>query len=123
MDSQAFAKTYLNLLADGNATDLANLFSTKGIVVSPVYGLVPASEFYHILFADTKTSILALDGIFHEEVSNRLIVLFDYDWTLKNGKNVGFKVADVFEFDSQGKVEKLTIIYDTVVSRALVQEL
>lgn len=123
MDSKAFAKTYLKLLADGNGTELTHLFSTNGMVVSPVYGLVPANEFYHTLFADTKTSIVTLDGVFHEENSSRLIVLFDYDWTLKNGKNIGFKVADVFDFDSQGKVEKLTIIYDTIVSRALVQEL
>lgn len=123
MDSQAFAATYLTLLRDGNAIALANLFSKDGVVVSPVYGIVPANAFYKTLFADTQSSELTLDGVFHEAASNRLIVLFDYDWTLTNGKSVFFKVADVFEFDAQGKVEKLTIIYDTSVSRTLVQEL
>ncbi len=123
MDIQAFAQTYLNLLRDGKATELAQLFSKDGMVASPVYGLVPANEFYNILFADTKTSKLTLDGVFREKASDRLIVLFDYDWTLKNGKNVLFKVSDVFEFDDEEKVSKLTIIYDTVISRALVQDL
>ena len=123
MDIHAFAHTYLNLLRDGNALELTRLFSKDGTVASPVYGLVPANDFYNILFADTKTSKLTLDGVFHEEASNRVIVLFDYDWTLKNGKKVLFKVSDVFEFNSQEKVTKLTIIYDAVVSRALVQDL
>jgi len=38
-------------------------------------------------------------------------------------EKVSFKVADVFEFDALEKVKKLTIIYDTDVSRALGQGL
>ncbi len=123
MDFHQFAKDYLHFLETADHKKLAQLFSENGRVTSPIYGNMPAKDFYQGLMQDTNTSKLKLDGVFAEDNGSRLIVLFDYDWTLKNGKNVLFKVSDVFEFDNQGKVEKLTIIYDTVLSRALVKEL
>lgn len=123
MDYHQFAKDYLHLLESDNHNSLIQLFTKNGVVSSPIYGTLPAGEFYKGLMGDTNASKLRLDGVFAEENSNRIIVLFDYDWTLKNGTNVVFKVSDVFEFDDQGKVEKLTIIYDTVLSRVLVKEL
>ncbi len=123
MDYHQFAKDYLHLLESDNHNSLIQLFTKNGVVSSPIYGTLPAGEFYKGLMEDTNASKLRLDGVFAEENSNRIIVLFDYDWTIKNGTNVVFKVSDVFEFDDQGKVEKLTIIYDTVLSRVLVKEL
>lgn len=123
MDPQLFAKNYLDLLEVGDHQKLAQLFSVNGTVSSPIYGTLPALTFYQGLMQDTRSSKLVLDGVFHEEGTQRLIVLFDYHWTLKNGKEVIFKVSDLFEFNTLEKVDKLTIIYDTVVSRSLVNGL
>jgi|GEM_PF-4555051 len=67
MENRTFANTYLSLLKDGDATKLAQLFSKEGMVSSPIYGLVPATDFFKKLFEDTNASKLTLDGIFQEK--------------------------------------------------------
>ncbi|NER15525.1 nuclear transport factor 2 family protein [Leptobacterium flavescens] len=123
MKYNEIAEKYLTYLEEGNVDGVISLFSENGIVESPLYGLRPASEFYRDLNNDTTNSSLKLDGVFTEEGSRRISLLFDYEWTLKNNKKVRFKVVDIICFNDLNKIEKLTIIYDTVVSRKLLEEL
>jgi len=55
--------------------------------------------------------------------SNNIALYFTYKWTLKSNKIVEFDVVDIIELDSDNKIIKLKIIYDTVVARKLVKEL
>ncbi|MEH6535887.1 MAG: nuclear transport factor 2 family protein, partial [Psychroserpens sp.] len=61
--------------------------------------------------------------IFEQDDSNDLALYFTYKWTLKNNQKVEFDVVDIIEFDSKNKIKKLKIIYDTVISRKLVDKL
>lgn len=114
---------YLELLEKGAIEQLLFLFSDDAMVDSPIYGCMPAKQFYHELTNDTANSKLKLLGVFEEDDSNQIALYFNYQWTLKNNEIVNFDVVDIIEFDDQNKISKLKIIYDTVVARALVKQL
>ena len=114
---------YIDFLEKGDIEKIINLFNQKGTVDSPLYGIKKANEFYHELSSDTTNSQLQLLGIFEENDSNIIALYFTYKWTLKNNKKVEFNVVDIIEFDEHNKIEKLKIIYDTVIARKLVEQL
>ncbi|MFT7900530.1 nuclear transport factor 2 family protein [Tenacibaculum ascidiaceicola] len=123
MNKGQIAKKYLEHLEKGNIEKVINLFSNNGIVESPIYGIKKANEFYRELNNDTSNSELILKGIFEQNESNNLALYFTYKWTLKNNEKVEFDVVDIIELDSENKITKLKIIYDTVISRKLVNDL
>lgn len=123
MNKSEIAKKYLEHLENGNIEKVINLFSNNGIVESPIYGIKKADEFYRELNNDTSNSELFLKGIFEQNDSNNLALYFTYKWTLKNNEKVEFDVVDIIELDSENKITKLKIIYDTVISRKLVNKL
>ncbi|CAM1369068.1 conserved hypothetical protein [Tenacibaculum litoreum] len=123
MNKSQIAKKYLEHLEKGNIEKVINLFSNNGIVESPIYGIKKADEFYRELNNDTSNSELILKGIFEQNESNNLALYFTYKWTLKNNEKVEFDVVDIIELDSENKITKLKIIYDTVISRKLVNDL
>ncbi len=114
---------YLDYLEKGDIEQIIKLFNKKGVVKSPIYGIMKAAEFYGQLNSDTTNSELLLKGIFEENNSNKLALYFNYKWTLKNNKKVEFDVVDILEFDSSNMISELKIIYDTAISRELVKKL
>jgi len=123
MTKKETATRYLEFLENGEIEKIIALFSPNGMVESPVYGSMKATLFYPKLNNDTKSSKLKLQGIFEDNETSNLALYFNYTWVLKNAKRVAFDVVDILEFDSQHKISKLTIIYDTVQSRVLVKQL
>ena len=123
MNKSEIAKKYLKHLENGNIEKVIDLFSSNGIVESPIYGIKKADVFYRELNNDTSNSELFLKGIFEQNDSNNLALYFTYKWTLKNNEKVEFDVVDIIELDSENKITKLKIIYDTVISRKLVNDL
>ncbi|CAM1369345.1 conserved hypothetical protein [Tenacibaculum litopenaei] len=124
MSSQAkVAEDYLHYLENGEVSKVIGLFSAEGMVQSPLYGLMPAKEFYTALAADTTASKLTAKGIFEKTEGKELALYFTYQWTLKSGEEVSFDVVDILEFDTRGAIKKLTIIYDTVQARVLKEAL
>lgn len=123
MSIKDIANTYLEYLEQGEVEKVIDLFDKNGIVDSPIYGIKKASDFYRELNNDTSNSELTLKGIFEQKDSNDLALYFTYKWTLKNNEKVTFDVVDIIEFNSNHKIQKLKIIYDTVISRKLVDSL
>lgn len=123
MSTKDIANTYLEYLEQGEVEKVIDLFDENGIVDSPIYGIKTASEFYRELNNDTSNSELTLKGIFEQKDSYNLALYFTYNWTLKNNEKVVFDVVDIIEFNSNHKIQKLKIIYDTVISRKLVNGL
>ncbi|SHI55666.1 nuclear transport factor 2 family protein [Algibacter luteus] len=123
MNKKEIAKDYITHLENGNIAQVIALFNQNGIVDSPLYGIKKADEFYLELNSDTSNSELSLLGVFEENNSNKLALYFTYKWTLKNNQRVEFDVVDIIEFDSQNKISKLKIIYDTVIARKFVEQL
>ncbi|GAA4278863.1 nuclear transport factor 2 family protein [Aquimarina mytili] len=123
MTKEEVARNYLLYLEKGEIDKIIDLFAADGIVVSPLYGTKSAKDFYEVLSTGTNTSKLQLDGLFFEKDSNRVSLLFDYHWELKHGEIVDFKVVDIIELTTENKIKKLTILYDTVRSRAALNNL
>ena len=113
-------KQYLDALNEGSLEKVLSLFDPNAVVVSPLYGEMPATTFFKVLFADTNRSETKLLNIFESISGNTSLALyFHYIWTLKSGKIIEFDCVDVFEITPDKKIfTKLKIIYDTVPIRA-----
>ena len=114
-DVDRLVHEYLASLEAADADRVIALFTPDGIVESPLYGTMPAAEFYPVLFADTASSRLTLRTTMTGSTEGRTIVSFwfDFDWILSTGKPAPFTVVDVAELNEAGLVERLHIVYDT----------
>ena len=92
----------------------------RGLRSSPLYGTMPARDFYAALFADTEASDTTLLNIFDSSDNGGAVALhFRYGWTLADGTPVAFEVVDVIELTrARDAFAKLTIIYDTAPLRS-----
>ena len=111
---------YLEALRDADVEKALALFAADGMVDSPLYGKMPAAEFYPALFADTAESALTPRATMSGGTAEQPVVSFwfDFDWTLANGEPAPFTVVDVAELDGDGLIEALHIVYDTAPIRA-----
>ncbi|WP_242202257.1 nuclear transport factor 2 family protein [Aestuariivivens insulae] len=123
MNRTEVANSYLKYLENGNIEQIIALFDEDGIVESPLYGTKSTSVFYNTLNNDTSASKLNLKGIFEQINSNTIALYFTYIWTLKNNETVTFDVVDIIEFSAKNKIKTLKIIYDTAITRKLVERL
>lgn len=115
------ADEYLDALESGDAGRVVALFRADGMVDSPLYGRLPAGEFYPALFRDTASSKLTLrssmSGI-TKTGAPMVAFWFDFDWTLADGTPAPFTVVDVAELGPDGDIVELHIVYDTAPLRA-----
>lgn len=112
-------REYLESLSAADLERVLALFEPGAIVNSPLYGVLPATEFYPVLFRDTAQSRLKLRTTMTGVHEGRPVISFwfDFDWTLANGEPAPFTVVDVVELGASGRIEKLHIIYDTAPIR------
>ncbi|GAB3655788.1 hypothetical protein GCM10028791_27220 [Echinicola sediminis] len=123
MNKNEIGKKYLDFLEKGQVQKIVELFDENGIVHSPIYGIKKAKEFYLELNNDTNNSKLHFKGLYENKDANDFALYFTYEWTLKSNQVVEFDVVDIIELDENNKIKQLKIIYDTVISRKLVEEL
>lgn len=119
MGPEQLTAKYLDALAAGDSDAVLTLFGEGATVVSPLYGTLPAEEFYPALFADTAQSQLTLRATMTGELNDRTVLSFwfDFDWTLASGEPAPFTVVDVAELDTDGRIDRLHIVYDTAPIR------
>jgi ABC-type arginine transport system ATPase subunit len=122
ISKEAIVKAYLDNLEADNVEGILSLFAEDGKVVSPIYGIQEARSFYLELSKDTRNSTLHFDGLFMEPDSNRMVLVFDYEWTMENANRVTFKVVDIIELNGEHKITKLTIIYDADEARSALKK-
>ncbi|NIO23159.1 MAG: nuclear transport factor 2 family protein [Candidatus Aenigmarchaeota archaeon] len=113
MEIEKIIKDYLNALEKGNYEMMIKLFTEDAIVFSPLYGKIKAIDFYRELFKDTSKSKITLLNILKSDNKSVGAGHFLYDWLLKDGTPTSFECVDVFQFADDGRIKKLTIIYDT----------
>lgn len=110
---------YLALLAAGDVRGIVSLFSPEGSVHSPFLGVQPAGEFFDQLKAATRRSVIEDAEVFVSAAgSRRASASFTYLWELADGAQVSFRCVDIFDFDEQGLIASMTIVYDTAPIRA-----
>jgi hypothetical protein len=120
MTPRQLADAYLAALKASDETGVLALFAADAIVHSPLYGPVPAAEFYPALFRDTTRASLTLHGVTSGKspTGAPLVGLwFHFDWRLGNGRDAPFDVVDMLELSPDGQITSLHIIYDTIEVR------
>lgn len=112
---------YLAALETADVPRVLALFTGDATVNSPLYGVVPAREFYPRLFGDTAQSKLRLRSVMTGGTTDHRPTVgfwFDFDWTLADGTPAPFTVVDVAELDEEQRITSLHILYDTAPLRA-----
>ena len=108
-------KTYMKALGDSDYDTIKSLFAPHGKVLSPFLGEMDAARFFDRLAgASTENKITPIDVFLSATDKNHATCYFQYDWTVRDGTVISFKVMDLFSFalDSD-KIEYLNLIYDT----------
>ena len=114
---------YLEGLEKADAESILSLFAENAVVHSPLYGKMTAVDFYKGLFDDSNASVIHCHSIFTNTTKNAANVFFTYEWTMANGKRSTFDCVDIFNFDTNGLITEMRIIYDTAKTRPLFDEL
>jgi hypothetical protein len=117
MTGTLIATAYLNALENEDVAAVLALFKPEAIVHSPLYGPVPARQFYPALFTDTGRTRLHLYGV--ADGDHLAAIWFRFDWTLPSGRSAGFDCVDMLTLDGDGLIKELHIIYDTITVRPL----
>lgn len=120
---QQAVRKYLMALEAGDAEKAASLFVRDGWVQSPFLGRVPVREYVTtVAGASTHSKLTVYDVLVSAEGHLRAVAYYKYDWELRDGSNVSFDCADVFNFDPQtGHIESIALVYDTDPVRRIVQ--
>ncbi len=113
-------QTYMTALGQSDYATIKRLFAPGGKVLSPFLGEMPAAPFFDRLAeASARNVITAIDIFLSSTAKNRATAYFQYDWTVRDGTLITFKVMDLFTFDpGTDKVTYLELIYDTHPIRA-----
>ena len=118
----AILKTYMQALGKSDYDTIKHLFSPTGRVISPFLGDMNAQEFFTQLSdASSQNVITPIDIFISTTEKPHAIAYFQYDWTVKDGTLISFKVMDLFSFEADSdKIELLELIYDTHPIRSTV---
>ncbi|MCK4553053.1 nuclear transport factor 2 family protein [Candidatus Pacearchaeota archaeon] len=111
-------KKYFENLSNGDYESLIQLFDSEAVVFSPLYGKMLAKDFYKKLLEDSDgKSNVELIKSFVDKDALKGAGNFRYNWTLKDGTQSSFEGVDLFEFNENGKIKQIKIIYDTFGTR------
>jgi hypothetical protein len=110
---------YMTALGQSDYATIKSLFARDGKVKSPFLGEMLAGQFFDRLGeASAKNVITPIDIFLSEGGKPHATAYFQYDWTVRDGTLITFKVMDLFTFDAGNKVTYLDLIYDTHPIRA-----
>jgi hypothetical protein len=114
---------YLKALEAGDAEKAASLFVPNGWVQSPFLGRLPVRDYItKVAGSSSGTKLKVYDVLVSAEGHLRAVAYYHYDWSLKDGSNVAFDCADVFNFDpDSGRIESIVLVYDTRPVRDVVE--
>lgn len=117
-------RKYLSALEAGDAERAAALFVPDGWVQSPFLGRVPVRDYVKkVAGASSRAKLTVYDVLVSAEGHLRAVAYYQYDWSLKDGSNVTFDCADIFNFDPEsGHIESIVLVYDTDPVRAVVED-
>ena len=113
-------QTYMDALGRSDYGTVISLFTPGRLVKSPFLGEMPAGPFFDRLAgASAKNVITPIDIFLSNSGKNHATAYFQYDWTVRDGTVITFKVMDLFTFEPDSdKITYLDIIYDTHPIRA-----
>jgi len=113
-------QAYMDALGRSDYGTVKSLFTPDGRVKSPFLGEMPARPFFDRLAgASARNVITPIDIFLSNSGANHATAYFQYDWTVRDGTLITFKVMDLFTFaPASDQVTYLDLIYDTHPIRA-----
>ncbi len=113
-------QVYMDALGRSDYPAIKALFAPDGQVRSPFLGEMAAGPFFDRLAgASAQNVITPIDIFLSPAQKQHAVAYFQYDWTVRDGTLITFKVMDLFTFEPQGdKITHLDLIYDTHPIRA-----
>ena len=120
---QRAVRKYLQALEAGDADKAAALFVPEGWVQSPFLGRISVRTYVtKVAAASRATTLTVHDVLVSAEGHMRAVAYYLYDWQLKDGSQVAFECADVFNFDPDtGHIASIVLVYDTHLIRDVVE--
>jgi SnoaL-like protein len=108
-------QTYMDALGRSDYDTVKSIFAPGARVNSPFLGEMLAGPFFDRLAqASTKNVITPIDIFLSSSDKKHAAAYFQYDWTVRDGTLITFKVMDLFTFEpNSDKVTYLDLIYDT----------
>lgn len=108
-------QTYMAALGRSDYETVKGLFAGDGKVLSPFLGEMLAGPFFERLAgASSRNVITPIDIFLSAADKHHATAYFQYDWTVRDGTLITFKVMDLFTFEpGSHKVIRLDLIYDT----------
>lgn len=106
------ADDYFAALTARDSDRMLDLFAPGGVVHSPLWGVVPAADFYPMLFSRTSHASTQMRRVFTAPDGSSAF-WFDYVWTLPDGSESTVNAVDVVELDDAGRIRQIFIVYDT----------
>ena len=106
---------YMEALGRSDYATIAGLFAPDGTVRSPFLGEMLAEPFFDRLGQASESNFITpIDVFLSEGDTTRAVAYFQYDWTVRDGSLITFKVMDLFTFlPDSDRVTHLDLIYDT----------
>jgi ketosteroid isomerase-like protein len=120
---QKAVRKYLKALEASDVDKAAALFTADGWVQSPFLGRIPVRNYFAKVAAASSSSELTVhDVLVSAEGHMRAVAYYLYNWQLKDGTQVAFECADVFNFDPEtGRIASVVLVYDTHLVRDFVE--
>ena len=112
----AVLQRYMTALDQSDYATVKGLFAPQAKVLSPFLGEMPADAFFDRLAeASARNVITPIDIFLSTSDQRHATAYFQYDWTVRDGTRITFKVMDLFTFEPNGgdRVVYLDLIYDT----------
>ena len=108
-------QTYMAALGRSDYTTVKSLFAPGGKVLSPFLGEMLAGPFFDRLAgASSNNLITPIDIFLSSAEQHHATAYFQYDWTVRDGTLISFKVMDLFTFEpGTHLITFLDLIYDT----------
>jgi ketosteroid isomerase-like protein len=120
---QQAVRKYLLALEAGDPEKAAALFVPDGWVQSPFLGRLPVRDYVaKVARASSGAKLTVYDVLVSAEGNLRAVAYYLYDWSLRDGSNVSFDCADIFNFDpNTGRIQSIVLVYDTQPVRDVVE--
>jgi hypothetical protein len=90
----------MTALGESDYTTVKSLFAPAGRVKSPFLGEMLVGPFFdRLAHASSKNVITAIDSFLSESQKNHATAHFQYEWIVRDGTLITFKVVDLFTFE------------------------
>jgi len=117
-------KSYARALKDNDYPAIMQLFSKDAKIFSFQVGEQPPSTFFQNLFENSSRNKVEVKNILFDVANTKIAAAYIHLEAMWNKKYpIEFEAVDIFEFDSENKINMLKIILDTYPIRTLKEKL